>query len=109
MVAVALRSTAVRTPSDGSNLASVTLDIQLVVVDGTLSHTICVAVCAIPTVGRSIARIAATPSAQRILVTILVPPPPPPALTRGQSVTVPDLGALGTNTNAPMSREFPIV
>jgi hypothetical protein len=68
IVAVAVRSTAVSTPSAGSNLASVTLEVQLVVVCAMVSQTVCVTLCAAATAGRrttTIAVRASAPTARR--------------------------------------------
>lgn len=69
IVPVAVRSTWVSTPSDGSNWVSVTLDDQLVAVWSIASHTVCVAVCAPATAGTKTTTIAAAaiaPSVRRV-------------------------------------------
>jgi len=68
IVPVAVRSTSVSTPSDGSNWVSVTLDDQLVAVWSIVAHTVCVAVCAPATAGTKTTTIAAAaiaPSVRR--------------------------------------------
>ena len=68
IVPVAVRSTWVSTPRDGSNLVSVTLDDQLVAVCAMALHTVCVAVCATASAGtktNAIAAVAIAPSVCR--------------------------------------------